>query len=156
WVAAEYADSHQVVCRSSRLHRIACPVHRRVIRDGIAVLDAGIKPKQPFPGLRSQHRPRELFLCDVTLPFEKEKEKRLVLENGPADAAAKLVPVSVVLPRAIEIVQPRIRIQSRVAVGPEHAALQLVCSCSSRHLNLAGATAQLRICRGDNDSDLFN
>src|SRR5262249_53284122 len=85
------------------------------------------------------------------LLIDEHKEERLVLDDRSANAPTELVPVFVVLLNVIEIVEPCARVESGVAIRPEHAAAELVGSGASDHLHLSRSARAFGVNGGRDD-----
>src|ERR1035437_3339882 len=81
--------------------------------------------------------------------FEVEEEKRLVLDNGPADAEAGLAQLDGVLRRQpgdriwrlVAVVEPVVRVPRRIAAEEVRAAVELVGPGAGDKLDWPGALA---------------
>src|SRR5262249_10136217 len=88
-----------------------------------------------------------------SLTVIQKEEEGFVLDNRSAEPSAKLIAIRIRRLHTIEVVEPSIRIESRVVVCIKHTSAKLVRAASSRNLNLSTAAAGFCIGRRDEDSD---
>ena len=103
-----------------------------------------------------QNRTHKRFARDVALAFKQEEEECLVLDDGSADTSAVLIPIVVILPNPIEVVEPRVGVERRISICPKNAAAELVGSRSCHHLNLARTSRSLCVRGRDDDANFFH
>ena len=153
-VLPEDADARQRACRSRRRDRIAAHIDGGACPRGVRVLGTREVAKNSLPRLGREHCGHNVILRNLALPLIIRVEECLVLFDRSPDAAAVLV-TDQNLARlnlgtrnriaAGGVTKPVVRVQIRVAMLFEYAAVKRIRTRACDQLQLADAATVFHV-----------